>query len=69
MSFLSNLFGFKSLDYKFLMQNGAMIVDVRTPQEFNGGHIKGSVNIPLQSLQSSLEKIPKNRILSFKATD
>ena len=63
MSFLSNLFGFKSVDYKSLMQNGAMIVDVRTPQEFNGGHIKGSVNIPLQSLQSSMGKIPKNKIV------
>lgn len=49
------------MDYKSLVQNGAMIVDVRTPQEFNGGNIKGSVNIPLQSLQSSLGKIPKNK--------
>jgi phage shock protein E len=61
MSFLSNLFGFKSVDYKSLKQNGAMILDVRTPQEFNGGHIKGSINIPLQVLQSSLGKIPKNK--------
>jgi len=49
------------VDYKSLVQNGAMIVDVRSPQEFNGGNIKGSVNIPLQSLQSSLGKIPKNK--------
>ena len=49
------------MDYKSLVQNGAMIVDVRSPQEFNGGNIKGSVNIPLQSLQSSLGKIPKNK--------
>jgi phage shock protein E len=61
MSFLSKLFGFKSVDYKSLMQNGAMIVDVRSPQEFKGGHIKGAVNIPLQELQRSMGKIPKNK--------
>lgn len=61
MSFLSKLFGFQSVDYKSLVQSGATIVDVRTPQEFKNGHIKGSVNIPLQVLQSSITKIPKNK--------
>ena len=45
MSFLSNLFGFKSVDYKSLKQNGAVIVDVRSPQEFKGGNINGSVSL------------------------
>ncbi len=61
MSFLSNLFGLKSVDYKSLVQNGAMIIDVRSPQEYNAGHIKGSINIPLQVIQSSLSRIPKNK--------
>ncbi len=61
MSFLGKLFGMKSVDFKQLVQDGAVIVDVRTPGEFQGGHIKGSVNIPLQSLQGSLGKIPKNK--------
>lgn len=63
MSLLSKLFGFKSIDYKSLKQNGAVIVDVRTPQEFKGGHINGSINIPLQQLQQSLSKIPKVKIV------
>lgn len=29
------------------MQEGAMYLDVRTPEEFQAGHAKGAVNIPL----------------------
>jgi rhodanese-related sulfurtransferase len=61
MSILGKLFGMKSVDYKQLVQEGAVIVDVRTPAEYQGGHIKGSINVPLQSLQGSLGKIPKNK--------
>jgi rhodanese-related sulfurtransferase len=61
MSILGKLFGMKSVDYKQLVRDGAVILDVRTPAEYQGGHIKGSINVPLQSLQGSLGKIPKNK--------
>lgn len=48
-------------DYKELVKSGAQIIDVRTPGEFQSGHIKGSKNIPLQNLQNGMKKIDKNK--------
>lgn len=38
------------------MQN-KIIIDVRSKSEFSGGNIPGSINIPLQVLESEIEKI------------
>jgi rhodanese-related sulfurtransferase len=36
-----------------LLKSGqATVVDVRTPAEFMGGHVAGSINIPLQNVPS-----------------
>lgn len=40
-----------------LLQSGAVIIDVRTVREFNGGHVKNSVNIPLDQINQNLAKI------------
>ncbi len=59
---LKNLLGLgPETDYKELMAKGAMIIDVRTKGEYAGGHIKGSVNIPLNNLQSQLKQIKKDK--------
>lgn len=63
MSLLKKLFGGTSVNFAELVKQGAMIIDVRSPSEYKGGHIKGSVNIPLQSLQASLSKVPKNKAI------
>ena len=44
-----------------LVESGAFIVDVRETYEYKRGYIKGSVNIPLSRLRSSLTEIPKDR--------
>lgn len=55
MSFFSNFFrAKKETDFKELVKNGAIILDVRTPAEFSTGHIIASLNIELQMLNSSL---------------
>jgi phage shock protein E len=59
---LKNIFGFgPKTDYAALMQQGAQIIDVRSPGEFAGGHIPGSVNIPLDTLSRQLTKIRKDK--------
>jgi rhodanese-related sulfurtransferase len=46
---------------KELVERGAQIVDVRTRGEFQTGHVRGSVNIPLDSLPNNLSKIKKDK--------
>lgn len=62
ISFLKKLFGgAPPVNYAELMAKGAIIVDVRTKGEYQGGHIKGSVNIPLQSLEAGMGKLKKDK--------
>lgn len=46
-----------------LVQQGEMLIDVRTEQEYGNGTIQGAVNIPLDDLRERLSEIPKNRDL------
>jgi phage shock protein E len=34
------------------LKNGALVIDVRTPAEFNAGHLPNAINIPLQQIES-----------------
>ncbi len=51
---LKELLGIKPApNYSQLLQEGGIIIDVRTKAEYAGGHIKGAKNIPLQALNSN----------------
>jgi rhodanese-related sulfurtransferase len=64
ISALKSMFGLgPTADFAAMVKNGAMIIDVRTKGEFSGGHIKGSVNIPLNELENHLKKIPKDKVI------
>ena len=52
-------FGTKTNAIQEYVQKGAVILDVRTPAEFKDGHIKGSKNIALQTLNGQVETIKK----------
>lgn len=38
---------------------GAVLLDVRTPAEFDGGHVEGAKNIPVQELAARAGELPR----------
>jgi rhodanese-related sulfurtransferase len=52
-------FGAKE-DIGKLIRKGAVIIDVRTPAEYASGHIRKSVNIPLDALKAHISKLKKD---------
>lgn len=64
LTFIKNLLGFgPKIDIKALREQGAIVVDVRTPAEFKDGHVKGSINLPLQTLGSQMNKLKKDQVI------
>lgn len=58
LSLIKKMLGFgPAVDFAQLVKEGAVIVDVRSKSEFASGHIKGSVNIPLDTLSNNLSKL------------
>ncbi len=67
LQFLSKLFSnTNNAELLNAINNDAFLVDVRTPQEFANGNVKGSVNIPLNKIQSQLQAFKnKTNIVVF----
>ena len=58
----------KNIDYenaKTILKNdkNAILVDVRSPQEYKEVHLDGSINIPLYDLERNTEKINKQNTI------
>lgn len=43
------------------VRKGAYLLDVRTPIEFEAGHIEGAINIPVDDLRQRLSELPTNQ--------
>ena len=58
MSFLRKIFGLREkVNHHELLENGAILIDVRTPVEFKQGHSKGAMNVPLDTISNKIKKI------------
>lgn len=55
----SNIIDISELDNK--MKQGAILIDVRSPQEFNEGHLEGAISIPEYEFKRKIEMKIKNK--------
>jgi phage shock protein E len=64
IQFIKKIFGLApAVNYMELVQQGAVILDVRSPSEYKLGHVKKSVNIPLNELSNHIEKLKKDTVI------
>ena len=64
MNTIKHLFGMgPTVDFSELIKQGAIVLDVRSKGEYQGGHIKGSINIPVDVLSSNLGKLKKDKTI------
>ena len=63
--FLWRWMRFQSVKRKLpqLLNEGALIVDVRSPSEYSSGHVQGSINIPVQDLGSKAGTLDKTKTI------
>ena len=47
----------EKIDLTPFIERGVDILDVRTIQEFNEGHVPGSINIPLDEIHDRIDEI------------
>jgi rhodanese-related sulfurtransferase len=46
-----------------LVEKGAILIDVRTTEEYAQGHIDGAKNIPVQNLDTRMSELPKDKAI------
>ena len=51
----------KSKSVEEFLEEGAVIVDVRSKSEYQSGSLKKSINIPLNALDGNLKRIRKDK--------
>lgn len=59
MGFLDFIFGAKKRHVKQYLEQGAVILDVRSQKEWDVGHIEGSMHVPLDHLTDKVGDIKR----------
>lgn len=69
MGFLANLLfgggGDKDVNIPALIENGALVIDVRTRGEFDSGHIEGAINIPYDVIARAIDQRTTDKTASI----
>ena len=45
----------------FMKKNNVYLIDVRSKQEYEEGHLDGAINISLYNIEKEIEKVVKNK--------
>lgn len=48
---------------KLQQEQDPLIIDVRSLEEFQAGHVKGALHIPIDQLESKLSELPSDRTI------
>jgi rhodanese-related sulfurtransferase len=58
------------VNYAELIRSGAIVLDVRTPAEYDQAHINGAMNIPVEKLRDNLHRLAeKHKVIIACCTD
>ena len=57
MSWLSDIFGWGGGSILQAMKEGGVVVDLRTPYEFDQGHIPHALNIPIDRIRANIGRL------------
>lgn len=62
MGLLARFLGIEQTNLQGVIDQGCLIIDVRTPEEFRHAHLESSVNIPLDILPSKIQGLKSNEL-------
>ncbi|PHN08348.1 rhodanese-like domain-containing protein [Flavilitoribacter nigricans] len=61
INFFKKLFG-GGVDLAEVISRDALVVDVRTPEEYRRGHPDGAINIPLNEVDKKLKELTSKKV-------
>ena len=59
IGFFKKIFAGTRVNFRELVNSGAVIIDVRSPGEYKAGHVQGSKNYPLDNIRNKVDELKK----------
>lgn len=61
MNWISKIVGALSNEAPVPIPDNAVLIDVRSPGEFAGGHLPGAINLPLELVASQIDRLVSDK--------